>query len=965
MVNFEDILKRFSDIEFVDRRTEVKLFRRMISRGGIEPRILAVTGVGGIGKSTLLKIFSSICELSHIPCFRVDCRDSKSVLDVARSIVFQSSESKMRTSPLYDLNRSLKKLESILNQINKLRIQNGSEEGEFLTSLTKNILKSFVPLSIPVVDSIKENDIPDKLLKKYTISKLNQKNLELLYNAERVFTENLISGFNGIAHESHCVIMFDTFEMAGDLEIWLREQCMPHLNENIVVVISGRKRLGSEWERWRPIINEVELLSFSDKYTRIYLANRGIKESHLVKKLFDFTSGHPMCLAISVDLYKKRKSIRVGEWGEELKYLVVDSLIERVMNQIKDEAIKEFLVTCSVVRYVNIDIAETLLKDSSFRIDQVYELVKSFSFVYPHKFGITFHDTVREYLREDLKRHSPSRFVRLNECAIDYFTSMLNDVGFEEAHIQRELLYHELSIDEEKGIRRLRLIFSRAAKLFQIDFCEQILNEVIAFDLRRKESQDWLEYYRAVFAFRQGRWTDQEKICRTLVQDHNVSRELLAKAKIDLGAAYVRQGKLSLANRIISEGVAIIRQVGTEIELGDALFELAKVFRWQGLWKDTFECFRDCSEIFRKTGQLSRLAEIDMHTALIYQLQGKWEDAKDLCVRSQRVFGEVGNEYGVGRSLFNLGWIEMLEGNLDLAEQLCSQSIDFSRKLGQKHSIGMSLIVLGDIYRLQARYSESTECINESRELLTSFRYEVYQGALFRIKGLLLRDQGDISGSLECLKQSQELLTQFGLNLDLALTLQDLGGTYFIVEDPPNSREFYSQALDLAMRHELKHVEVVCRLGMIELDLFDGMKRNNSSLDLEKLRITLNDLRETAHSLGYYNQVATCEYLLAISWILVESEEYTLSHASHACLWAFKHSRMAFVDVATRINQYLSTDIFLEVMSRLKRRVVRIDNQGELLNNGGFLKFINSAPKEVPNYDFMELRGFLVENMVR
>ena len=110
------------------------------------------------------------------------------------------------------------------------------------------------------------------------------------------------------------VLLLDTFEAAGGLEDWLREQFVPALPARSLVVVAGRNAPGRAWRRdpgWGDLLRVVSLRNLEPDDARAFLRSAGVAEEHHGWML-ELSHGHPLALSLLVDVLSQRQATAAG-----------------------------------------------------------------------------------------------------------------------------------------------------------------------------------------------------------------------------------------------------------------------------------------------------------------------------------------------------------------------------------------------------------------------------------------------------------------------------------------------------------------------------------------------------------------------------------------------------------------------------------------------------------------------------
>ena len=102
--------------------------------------------------------------------------------------------------------------------------------------------------------------------------------------------------------------LLDTFEAAGALEDWLRDELIPAQPAGSLVVVAGRGAPAEGWRRdpgWRDLLRVVSLRNLDPEEAHALLARAGVDPA-LHARALALTHGHPLALSLLVDVIAQR-----------------------------------------------------------------------------------------------------------------------------------------------------------------------------------------------------------------------------------------------------------------------------------------------------------------------------------------------------------------------------------------------------------------------------------------------------------------------------------------------------------------------------------------------------------------------------------------------------------------------------------------------------------------------------------
>jgi hypothetical protein len=232
--------------------------------------------------------------------------------------------------------------------------------------------------------------------------------------------------------DARAVLLIDTFEVLHALDDWLREELLPTVSEEWIVVLAGRYAPSAGWRGdlgWQEITRALPLRNLTPEESRALFDEQGIPAEEQ-DAILRFTHGHPLALSLVADHRRRRPGapFHLDESPD-----VVGTLLTRFMQEIDDEAEVAALEAAAAVRVVT----ESLLADLLERDDAhaAFEWLRGLSFVETSGEGLTLHDLARETLGADLRWRRPERFAALGRRARTHYTRHLLDAGSEREQV--------------------------------------------------------------------------------------------------------------------------------------------------------------------------------------------------------------------------------------------------------------------------------------------------------------------------------------------------------------------------------------------------------------------------------------------------------------------------------------------------------------------------------------------------
>jgi hypothetical protein len=219
------------------------------------------------------------------------------------------------------------------------------------------------------------------------------------------------------------VILIDTYEALAPLDSWFRDQFLPQISAEVLVVLAGREQPSLPWRTdpgWLGLIHTLPLTNLSQGESIGYLASRNVPgDQHGV--VLDFTFGHPLALALVADLFAQRPNatFRPDDAPDMIRILLT-----QFVQRVPSPAHRAALEACALVRLTSEALLSSMLHMPD--VHELFEWLRELSFIDQGSHGLFPHDLVREALDLDLRWRNPAWYAELHRRARTYYAEHLH-----------------------------------------------------------------------------------------------------------------------------------------------------------------------------------------------------------------------------------------------------------------------------------------------------------------------------------------------------------------------------------------------------------------------------------------------------------------------------------------------------------------------------------------------------------
>ncbi|MFC4597615.1 LuxR C-terminal-related transcriptional regulator [Cohnella hongkongensis] len=246
-----------------------------------------------------------------------------------------------------------------------------------------------------------------------------EERLDGLRTDVRSMTDVCLEALRGAAGKGRRVLALDTFEEIGALEAWLREQFLPQLGPDTLVVVAGRVPLQGPWlvsPAWRQLIVRMPLDDLNYEDVKQYLSRSGIEREELVRRAWSRTRGHPLTLSLYVSTTLAQSVPPLPSAAVENAFALA---VSAWLKEVPDSALREAVEAAAVLRHFNQELLSFVL-ERQVPTEPFLQLT-GFSFVRKTDSGWMLHDMLRDAIGYELRQRAPGRYDRLWKRCVTYY----------------------------------------------------------------------------------------------------------------------------------------------------------------------------------------------------------------------------------------------------------------------------------------------------------------------------------------------------------------------------------------------------------------------------------------------------------------------------------------------------------------------------------------------------------------
>lgn len=837
------------EVYFTDMEHLQNLFQSLASAPSLTRRILFIHGVGGVGKSTLLRMFRLFCKHHSIPVGLISAEEINGTIDVLVNLAEDLTQDGVR----------LPKFLSTLQRYRAIQAkmaQKGQEiEGTTakLGKVTAKTLVQTAATTIPVVGPLAGTlgSMGMEAFVDWLRGFLSRSDIDLYLNLVKPLTDDFLTDVAKAARR-RLVLILDSYEQMEALDTWIRDW-VKALHSNTLIVIAGQTFPSQTWERGWPgwmaqaHVEELKLMTDDALTTLVRRYYRVIQgedpEPAQAEMVVRFARGLPLVATTAARLWA---SYNVKEF-QAVKAQVVVDLVDRLLEGVPD-GLGQMVQAAAVLRWFDRTVLRAVL--GAEVSDAEYKKLCHFPFVRPVMTGkLAVHDVMREIMDEDLKMQDPQRHGTWHERAAAYFEQPMAEAGREEREsLFLERLYHliqggkeSLAIEESQTLIKMSLGYYRRL------FAESVIALLDQY-LQQQRNRRWLVYLRYWVSLLNPsieKQVAEVTTLATILDESDLDPRLRALIPIALGdvpteANISPNKRIKLLEEAMGSGLLSSR------ETTEGYLFLGHIFREKLEWEGSIQSLKQAVRGYRTEGDRSGEIWASQWLAYTFLLIGDWDNAIQWAQKAVALSRQL-NGYRLKSTLQVLGWAYTYRGQLTLALDLIEESLQLAKARQDKVGVIRLSRRLAEIYDRQGRWDLSVPLYKNLIEEDEKLGRVVSKATFLALLGISYAKQG-LTGQAERLLRDS--LSHIHLHIK-QIALIGLGELYLILRRPEESRQYFEQALSVSIGRPYYVAQSVLRL----------LQADTACCKVKGISDKVQKIQNFCLNLGYYDHLACLRLL--------------------------------------------------------------------------------------------------------
>jgi len=237
-----------------------------------------------------------------------------------------------------------------------------------------------------------------------------------------------------------------------------------------------------------------------------------------------------------------------------------------------------------------------------------------------------------------------------------------------------------------------------------------------------------------------------------------------------LGLLAHAQGEYETARKYYEESLQIKKEIEDEAGISTTLHQLGILSQTQGDYQAAKNYYEDSLDIVKRLEDWAGISASLHQLGMLAQAQGQYDTARQYYQKSLKLLHAHGDRARITFSLHQLGMLAQSQGQYDIARQYYQENLKLLHALGDKAGISKSLHQLGRLAQIQADYQTARKYYEESLRIKKTIGDKAGISTSFHQLGMLAQAQADNQTARKYYENSLEIDKKLGDKVGIAIS---------------------------------------------------------------------------------------------------------------------------------------------------------------------------------------------------
>lgn len=286
-------------------------------------------------------------------------------------------------------------------------------------------------------------------------------------------------------------------------------------------------------------------------------------------------------------------------------------------------------------------------------------------------------------------------------------------------------------------------------------------------------------------------------------QTLNISRDLEYKhyegASLgNLGLAYLQIGEMRTAIQYFEKALPILREVDDKRREGSHLCNIGLAYLQLGEVRKAIQYVEQALNIAKEINDQSNIGNCLGNLGLIHFRLGNMKNALEYYKQALSIAKEINDRRNVGNWLGNIGLVHFHLGEVNKASEYYEQALDIAKEIHDRSREGTWTGDLGIVYNHFGKTKKAIEYNSNALKIAVHTGEKRREICELGNLGNVCIKLGPLKKANEYYEQALKISREIGDRREEGNSIRNLGTVYSQLGDPKKAIEYYGQALKIS-----------------------------------------------------------------------------------------------------------------------------------------------------------------------
>ncbi len=275
------------------------------------------------------------------------------------------------------------------------------------------------------------------------------------------------------------------------------------------------------------------------------------------------------------------------------------------------------------------------------------------------------------------------------------------------------------------------------------------------------------------------------------------NRAVLATTYNNIAGIHYARGDYAAALEWYGKSVAISEELGNRAGLAATYNNIGLIHYARGDYAAALEWYGKSVAISEELGNRAMLATTYNNIATIHYARGDYAAALEWYQKDLAINEELGNRAGLAATYNNIAGIHYARGDYAAALEWYGKSVAISEELGNRAVLATTYNNIGSIHDARGDYAAALEWLGKSVAIKEELGDRAGLATTYNNIGEVHRARGDYAVALEWFQKALTIREEIGDRAGLATTLHNMGYVALDQNDLPRALDLFTRSRDL------------------------------------------------------------------------------------------------------------------------------------------------------------------------